>query len=127
MDSAYYIGILQDHLIPAARRKYGKRWRYQQDNDPKHRSGVTKQFLEEEVPEVIDWPSNSPDANPVENLWAILERCVEKRRPSNIDELEQFLNEEWKRVEKVTLVNLIRSMTKRCQVLIDSRGERINY
>ncbi len=61
MDGAYYVGILQEHLIPEAKKKFGRRWCYQQDNDPKHRSGIAKQFLEQEVPEVIDRPSNSPD------------------------------------------------------------------
>ena len=40
-------------------------WRLQQDNDPKHTSRVAKEFLDNNVPEVIDWPSNSPDLNPI--------------------------------------------------------------
>lgn len=64
------------------------------DIDPKHTSKIAKQFLEGEVPETIDQPSSSPDINPTENLWSILERSVEKRRPSNIDELEEFLKQE---------------------------------
>ena len=65
MDDSYYV---QDHLIPNARRQFGRRWQLQQDNDPKHKSRLAQQFLSSEVAEVIDWPSNSPDANPVENL-----------------------------------------------------------
>ena len=86
MDGPYYVEILENNLIGEARKKFGRRWRLQQDNDPKHTSRIAKDFLAQEIPETIDWPSNSPDANPIENLWSILERRVEKRHPSNIDE-----------------------------------------
>jgi hypothetical protein len=127
MDGPYYVQILQDHLIRNARRQFSQSWRLQQDNDPKHRSGVAKQFLHNEVPEMIDWPSNSPDVNPVENLWSIIKRRVEKRKPSNLDELDRFLHEEWDTTDLATLNHLVKSMKARCLALIDSKGERINY
>ena len=127
MDGPYYVEILEDNLIGEARKKFGCRWRLQQDNDPKHTSRIAKDFLEQEVPETIDWPSNSPDATPIENLWSVLERRVAKRHPSNIDELDRFLKEEWGKVDKSLLSNLIGSMKTRCMALIDSKGERINY
>jgi transposase len=122
MDGPYYVEILEDNLIDEARKKFGYRWRRQQDNDPKHTSRIAKDFLQQEVPETIDWPSNSPDANPIENVWSVLERRVEKRHPSSIDELDRFLKEEWKKVDKSLLINLIRSMKTRCMGLIDSKG-----
>ena|ERR1700722_10967282 len=127
MDGPYYVQILQDHLIRNARKQFGRRWRLQQDNDSKHRSRVAKQFLRNEVPEMIDWPSNSPDVNPVENLWSIIKRRVEKRKPSNLDELDRFLHEEWDKTDLDTLNHLVGSMKARCLPLIDLKGERINY
>ena len=109
------------------KKQFGSRWQYQQDNDPKHTSGVAKQFLADEVPETIDWPSNSPDINPIENMCSILKRRVEKRKPSNIDELDQFLHEEWKKVDMTVISNLVYSMKSICLAIIDSKGERINY
>ena len=127
MDGCYYVGILQDHLIRNARKQFGRRWRLQQDNDPKHKSRVAKQFLSKEVPELIDWPSNSPDVNPVENLWSIIKRRVEKRKPANLEELNEFLHEEWDRTDLAILNRLIGSMKSRCLALIESKVERINY
>ena len=47
------------------------------------------------VPEVLEWPSNSPDINPIKNLWSIVMHNVEKQFPRNIDELNQYIVEEF--------------------------------
>jgi len=75
----------------------------------------------------MDWPANSPDLNPIENLWAIVKGRVEKRQPKNIAELEQFMVEEWDSIPQYIIINLIRSMKERCQLIIDNNGERIPY
>src|ERR1700722_18470670 len=118
MDGPYYVQILQDHLIRNARKQFGRRWRLQQDNDSKHQCRVAKQFLCKEVPEIIDWPSNSPDVNPVENLWSIIKRRVEKQKPKNLEELDKFLHDEWDKTDTVVLNHLVKSMKSRCLALI---------
>ena len=94
MDGPFYVNILQSQLLPAARNMYRRRWRLQQDNDPKHTSRVAKEFITENRICVIDWPSNSPDLNPIENMWQIIKNKVEKRMPQNVNELTRFLIEE---------------------------------
>jgi len=66
MDGKFYTEILEKHL-PEVHNMLQGRWRLQQDNDPKHTSHIAKEFLASNVPEVMDWPSNSPDLNPIEN------------------------------------------------------------
>ena len=126
MTGQYYVEIIRRHL-PEINRMFNGDWRLQQDNDPKHTSRVAKAYLKENVPAVMDWPSNSPDLNPIENLWAIVKRNVEKRMPKNIDELEQFMSEEWGNIPENVLVNLVGSMSRRCDLIIQGNGERINY
>lgn len=67
MDGPFYVEILQEH-IGQVNRMLGEQWRFQQDNDPKHTSRIAKAFLAENVPELMDWPSCSPDLNPIENI-----------------------------------------------------------
>jgi len=126
MTGNFYVEILQNHL-PEARRLFRGRWVLQQDNDPKHTSRVAKEFLKENVPEVLDWPSNSPDLNPIENLWSIVKTRVERRMPKNCRELELFMTEEWANISQDILMNLVNSMPKRCQAIIDNNGERIDF
>ena len=107
--------------------QFGQNWRLQQDNDPKHRSHICTQFIDEHVPELLEWPSNSPDVNPIENIWSIVKRNVEKRKPVNIDELEFFLAEEFRNIDTNIVKNCVMSMKKRCLSLINCEGERIKY
>jgi len=75
----------------------------------------------------MDWPSNSPDLNPIENLWAIVKGRVERRQPKNITELERFMIEEWDNIPQNIIINLIRSMKECCQFIIANNGEQIPY
>jgi len=90
----HLVEIVERHL-PEVNRMLGKKWRFQQDNDPKHTSRMAKNFFKENVPEIMDWPSNSPDLNPIENLWAIVKRETERCMPKNLNELERIMVEEW--------------------------------
>jgi transposase len=126
MDGKFYTEILEKH-IPEVRSMFRGSWRLQQDNDPKHTSRIAREFLDNNVPEVMDWPSNSPDLNPIENLWAIVKRNVELRRPRNLSELEVFLGEEWGNIPNSLLINLVNSMPQRCKEVIEKNGERISY
>ena len=127
MDGPFYVSILENKLLPAAQNMYRRNWRLQQDNDPKHTSRVAKEFIAENGICVMDWPSNSPDLNPIENMWQLMKDNVEKRMPQNIDELTTFLAEEWEAIPQEIVNNLVASMKNRCESVLAKNGDRISY
>ena len=127
MDGLFYVSILQTQLLPAAQSIYRRNWRLQQDNDLKNTSRIAKQFIVENSINTIDWPSNSPDLNPIENIWTIIKNNVEKRMPQNINELTKFLAEEWDAIPQLTINNLVMSMKTRCELILEKNGDRIPY
>ncbi|CAI9619393.1 unnamed protein product, partial [Staurois parvus] len=98
-------------MIPSLRR-LGRRAVFQHDNDPKHTSKTTTVLLKKLRVKVMDWPSMSPDLNPIEHLWGILKRKVEERKVSNIHQLRDVVMEEWKRTTVATCEALVNSIPR---------------
>ncbi|CAM4528564.1 unnamed protein product [Leuciscus chuanchicus] len=71
-----------------------RNWAERHDNGPKHTTKMTTALLRKLKAKVMEWPSVSPDLNPIEHLWVILKRKVEKHHVTNIHQLRDVILEE---------------------------------
>ncbi|KAK3510621.1 hypothetical protein QTP70_011880 [Hemibagrus guttatus] len=128
MNGAMYCEILRKNLLPSARAlkmKHG--WVYQHDNDPKHTTRAMKEWLRKKHFKVLEWPSQSPDLNPIENLWRELKIRVAQRQPQNITALEEICMEEWAKLPATVCKNLVATYRKRLTSVIDNKGYITKY
>ena len=126
MDSTMYCDILKEKMLPSLR-KLGRGAVFQHDNDPKHRSKQTTAFLKKSKVNVLEWPSMSPDLNPIEHLWGILKCKVEGRKVSNITQLREVIAEEWNRVPAKTCGTLVNSIPSRIAAVLKNNCGHTKY
>ncbi len=83
-------------MLPAADQLYGDAdFIFQQDLAPAHIDKATSTWFKDHGIPVLNWPANSPDLNPIENLWGIVKRKMRYARPNNAEELKATIRATW--------------------------------
>ncbi|KAK2578395.1 hypothetical protein KPH14_011600 [Odynerus spinipes] len=127
MDRFVYREILQNHMLTFANEQMPIEWLFQHDNDPKHSSKLIKNFVTEENINVVKWPSQSPDLNPIEHMWSYIKRQLGSHSYTNTTELMEQIEKIWSEIPVEFCLRLIASMPRRCHAVIKSKGYPTSY
>ena len=124
MDSGKYQTVLERHLLPI--QQDGET--FQQDNASPHVSHSTQQWLNDHNVNTFDWPSVSPDLNPIENVWRLLARAVYKdgKQYTSTVELKNAIKREWRKISQGTLRSLVLTMNDRIFNCIRLKGSCVS-
>ena len=100
MDSVKYVRILSENLdMSVEKAGLDNGFVFQQDNDPKHKSKFTMKYFSENNITLLNHPPQSPDLNPIENLWGYIDLELKKKKIKNIGELKRVILEIWNNID----------------------------
>lgn len=100
---------------------------FYQDNDPKHKALISQTWLIYNCPHVMETPPQSPDINPIENLWGELEKRIRKFQISNKNDLKAHLQRKWSLIPPSFTEKLVQSMPNRLREVIHNKGYPTRY
>lgn len=130
IDAAMYQNILADEMIRSVEWCVDdeKDYIFWQDNASSHKAATTMKWFEENDVKLIEVPANSPDLNPIENLWWIIKCHIHQKGPfSNKETLFDVFADEWNKLETNLLEKLIESMPQRIEAVIKAKGDATKW
>ena len=131
MNQVTYKEVLEQHLLPSARKLYpncnSSNWIFQQDNAACHTAKSVTTWMERKHIRIMSWPAQSPDLNPIENLWNQMKEKMREHKPANKTELFEFLKQEWAAVSREMCQHLVESMPRRMAAVIKNKGYATKY
>lgn len=130
MNKELYVEIIRETFLPYLHTAFPEAdtHRFMQDNDPKHVSRYAQDFLANSN---VNWwktPAESPDLNPIENLWHELKEYIRRVvKPKTKDELVNGILAFWATVDVAKCRKYIRHLKKVIPRVIELEGQATGY
>uniref|UniRef100_A0A3B3CGX4 Transposase Tc1-like domain-containing protein n=1 Tax=Oryzias melastigma TaxID=30732 RepID=A0A3B3CGX4_ORYME len=131
-DATAYLSIVADHVHPFMSSVFPSSDGYfQQDNTPCHKADIISDWLLEHDNEftVFKWPPQSPDLNPIEHLWDVVEQEIRIMdvQPTNLQQLRDAIMSIWTKLSKECFQYLVESMPGRIKAVLKAKGGPTRY
>lgn len=133
MDTQLFIDIMNDEFIKTVEwYNFDKsQVKLLQDKDPKHTAKASQEWYKKNNVDLLYWPTYSPDLNPIENMWAYLKQLLHEKYAEPAVSLDDL----WERIQVIwdspamnnMAKTVIHSMPKRCDLVIQNKGDHIHY
>ena len=128
LNSEGYINILKSTLVPSGRALAGSNeFIFQKDGAPCHTSKLSLSWLAENELNILPWAPQSPDMNPIEHLWNLINSRLANKRPSNLNELWELIKAEWYSIDEATCKKLVGNMNDRVKSVIKGKGNNTRF
>ena len=126
-----YLTMLRDVVRPELdfSREAGRVLIYQQDNAKAHKAQPVMDYFEDWGYEVLDWPPQSPDLSPIENIWNVMKMRLKARRPRPRTKatMRNAMMEIWDELEDDIRENLILGFRSRCEECLKNKGGLVRF
>ncbi|CAN9501504.1 unnamed protein product [Ophioblennius macclurei] len=132
LDPQSYLDIVADHVHPFMGVMFPEGGGlFQQDNAPCYVADSVQRWFEEHDQEftVLTWPPNSPDLNPIEHLWDLLDKQIQAMEdpPHTLQDFKDLLLTFWCQIPQETFRSVVQSMPERVSAVFASQGGLTQY
>ncbi len=132
LNATAYLSIVADHVHRFMTTVYPSSDGYfQQDNAPCHKAQIISDWFLEHDNEftLLKWPPQSPDLNPIEHLWDVVEReiCIMDVQPTNLQQMRDAIVSIWTKISEECFQHLVESMIRIIKAVLKSKRGPTRY
>ncbi|GFU62477.1 transposable element Tcb1 transposase [Trichonephila clavipes] len=129
MTDHIYRDVILEQYVCLFRGVMGAEFLFMDDNARPHHANIVDECLQSEDITRMYWPAYSPNLNPIEHVWDILDKQIVAHQPlpTCLPKLRKALLDEWCNIPQDQIVNSILNIPRRCKACIALSGRHTPY